>query len=103
MARPKDIPYVCIVEVDGEQHVLKGTGSRDQSLVTRHLQQIHPDMKILSIVPADPKDPIGHLQRVKRELEEKFPGQEPLTPERLNESIAAANEAKNAAAAEKLS
>lgn len=93
----KLVTYVAVVEIDGERHVLKGTGVPHNTTVKNHLQQIHPEMKIISFEKADPKNPIAHIERVKKELDEKFPDREPLTPERLNESANRAIEEQNAA------
>jgi hypothetical protein len=97
MAANAMIPWVCVIDLDGERHVLKAMGVARKNVVERHIQQIHPELKIVSLEPADPKDPLGHIDRVKRKHEETHPDQEPLTIERINESVAQAAAVQNAA------
>jgi very-short-patch-repair endonuclease len=99
MALPM-LEFVAVVEVDGEQHVVKNTGAPSHTIAKQHIERI-PGMKVLRIEKCDPNDPIGHIERVKNEIQNKFPDQEPLTPERMAEISAAAAEAHNAAAADK--
>ena len=98
----KFVPYVSVVEIDGETHVMKSNGPANIGMVRRHLQSLHPEMKIISLEPADPKDPIGHIRRVAEKIAAEHPDQEPLTPERLTESANQAIAQQNDAAATKL-
>ena len=93
------IEYVAVVEIEGEQHILKATGVPSYTIVKKHIEQI-PGVKVLRLEKCDSANPIAHIERVKKELEEKFPDQEPMTPERLaeisNRTIEAQNEAAGA-------
>lgn len=93
----QEIPYVAVVEIDGERHILKAMGSRHEATVRRHIEQISPTLKLISLVKADLNDPIAHIERVKKEHEDAYPDQEPLTAEKLNASVANAAAELNAA------
>lgn len=99
----KDVVWIAVCNIDGETAVLKATGTQKEELMRRHIQQTNSEMQILSIVRADLKDPIGHLVRVKKMVEDGLPaGESLMTDERFTELAKAAIEAKNAENALKL-
>jgi very-short-patch-repair endonuclease len=90
------LEFVAVVEIDGEQHVMKNTGAPSYTIAKQHIEQM-PGVKVLRLEKLDPANPIGHIEKVKQEIENKFPDQEPMTPERLAEISARTAEAQNEA------
>lgn len=92
------IPWVSVVRIDGEVHVLKHMSARNRKITERNVRMVHPDLQvpenILTLEPCDPKDSMGHIRRLKEHVE-SLPDHQELTPERLSESRRAAIERAN--------
>jgi hypothetical protein len=56
-------------ELHGDTHVCKATSGTDEEETGRHLQQIHPEIKIIKLMPLDKAGGYAALLKRKEELE----------------------------------